>query len=349
MSAEPSEFRVVACPACGAKHRLRADPAGRTLKCLKCAHEWVEIAVPDDMTYGSIRVDADATGRTLVGGPPKLDEPTGVDPMIGGELAEFKIKRLLGKGGMGAVYEGVDTLLQRSAAVKVLPRSAAGDTRALVDLLREARAASLVRHPNLVAIYQVGEYSGGIFIAMELVTGGSCLDWLKKKGPMSEAQATWLIAEAARGLAAAHRHKIVHRDIKPANLMLDGEGSVKVADFGLAMKVKGAATISGGHVMGTPRFMSPEQAKGEPLDARSDVYSLGATYFCLLTGRAPFPGPSLMDILYAHVEEPVPDPATFRPGLPAGCRRVIEKAMAKKREDRYQSGDEMAADLGRIG
>jgi serine/threonine protein kinase len=273
------------------------------------------------------------------------------DPWIGTKLGEFEIRSLLGKGGFGSVYEAQDTLLQRTVAIKVLSAKVAGNPVMLKQFIAEARAAGAVRHPNLVTIYQVGRQGAVTYIVMEVVRGGSCAQWLKKKGPMSETQATWLIAQAAQGLSAAHARGLVHRDIKPANLMLTDEGSVKIADFGLATRTNAAAagvrTARAGvlEVVGTPNYMSPEQARGDEVDPRGDLYSLGATYYALLTGRPPFKAPDTAGLLLMHLEAPPPDPRRLRPDLPPGCARVIARAMAKDPADRYQNGQEMAADL----
>jgi hypothetical protein len=267
------------------------------------------------------------------------------------KLGPYEIVRPLGKGGMGTVYEGWDVNMQRPAAIKVPTREVVDDPEAVKRFLREARAAGVVHHPNLVAVYHVGEEAGVLYIAMELVTGGSCSDWLAAKGPMSEAQATWIIAEAARGLGAAHAAGMVHRDVKPANLMLTADGSVKVADFGLAKNTMGdsAANLTAtGQVMGTPNYMSPEQCQGLPLDGRSDLYSLGATYYALLTGKPPFAAEHNTALLFKHLTAPIPDPRRLRPELPEGCTRIIRRAMAKKPEDRYRDAEEMVADLQRI-
>jgi serine/threonine-protein kinase len=311
------------CPQCGATLKTAADLAGRRVRCPKCRHGWTPFPA----------ATAPASAES---GPPN-------------SLGGFEIVRLLGRGGFGDVYEARDTLLGRSVAVKVLARTFGTDAARLAAFLSEARAAAALRHPNVVAIYQVGREAAVTFIVMELIRGGSCSDWLKTKGPMSEAQATWIVSESARGLAAAHARGVVHRDIKPANLMLDDQGRVKVADFGLALRVdRPEQHDADGTIVGTPNFMSPEQFEGAAVDGRTDIYSLGATYFNLLTGRPPFVAETTTQLLAKHIIEPPPDPRTLRADLPEGCFRVIRTAMAKRPDDRYPNAEAMIADLGRI-
>jgi serine/threonine protein kinase len=263
----------------------------------------------------------------------------------GMRLDQFAILGELGRGGMGAVYEAEDTLLQRRAAIKIVPGRSAD--RGTERLLKEARAVAKLDHPNVVRIYHVGRWSGGHYLVLELMAGGSLQGRLDGRA-MPWAEATRALADACRGVAAAHAAGLVHRDIKPANLMCDAAGRVKVADFGL---VRGPDLPAGTslHGAGTPRFMSPEQCQGEPADDRSDVYALGATYYALLTGQPPYPSGPLALVMYAHCNAPVPDPRALRPDVPEACAAVVARAMAKAPADRYQSADEMLAALLAVG
>ncbi len=267
---------------------------------------------------------------------------------IGRRLARYEIKQLLGAGAMGVVFRAHDTLIERDVAIKVLPRSVSGDERLLKRFLIEARAAGKLNHANAVAIYEIGQEGDFHYLVMEFVPGGSVEDKLETNGPYSVLEATRILAEACQGLAAAHRAGLVHRDVKPANLLLAADGTVKVADFGLAKTELSAAekVTQSGTVLGTPYFMSPEQCLALAVDHRGDIYSLGATYFTLLTGANPYSNAgSIVQIMYGHCHGPIPDPRELSKIVPDACAAIVARAMAKRPEDRYQSGDEMLADL----
>ncbi len=263
----------------------------------------------------------------------------------GRNVGKYRLLGLLGRGGMADVYDAEDAVLGRRVALKLLAptRTADEDVR---RFLREARAVSSVRHPNVVAVYEAGIFRGVPYLAMELVRGGSAEDLLAAGGPLPWPQATRLAADACRGLAAAHAAGLVHRDIKPANLMIDG-GAAKLADFGLVKHVGDGplSQTSGRHVLGTPDYMSPEQCRSEALDGRSDVYSLGATYFALLTGGTPYSAEGAMGVMFAHCSGPVPDPRRGNPALPRACAAIVRRAMAKEPSRRYPTAGAMLSDL----
>lgn len=277
--------------------------------------------------------------------PPVGADPGRADPMIGRTLGKYLIRRKLGAGGMGVVYEAQDTILRRSVAIKLPPPHVSADAEALQRFLHEAQAAASLSHANVVAIYEVNQEHGILYIAMELVRGGSTEDFLRAQGPFDWREATRIVRGACRGLAAAHAAGLIHRDVKPANIMRAGDGSVKLADFGLAKNIDQAvATLSvNSRVVGTPNFMSPEQCGAEPIDDRSDVYSLGATYYALLSGKPPFSGKASLHVMFAHCSSPSPDPREVNPDIPESCVAVVQKAMAKDPADRYQSAVEMLA------
>jgi hypothetical protein len=248
---------------------------------------------------------------------------------------------------MGVVWEAEDTLLQRRVAIKVLAYSSAADPGALRRLLREAQAVARLSHPNVVAVHHVGQWEGGYYLVLERMRG-SLQGRLGAEGPLPWPEATRAVAEACRGLGAAHDAGFIHRDIKPSNLMDNEAGAVKVGDFGLVRG--GDFTASGtGVLTGTPHYMSPEQCRGEPADERSDLYALGATYFALLTGRPPYLGDEPMAVMFAHCTAPVPDPRRQNPDVPEACAVVVRKAMAKEPADRYQSVAELLAALEALG
>lgn len=269
---------------------------------------------------------------------------------IGRTLGRYHITGLLGGGGMGVVYRARDEIIEREVALKVLPPDLAGDPSSLTRFLTEAKAAGRLSHPNAVALYEVGEQEGTHFLVMELVGGGSLSEEVRRIGPLSPVAATRAITDAARGLAAAHAGGLVHRDIKPANLLRTTDGHVKVCDFGLAkdsLSDRGGVTKAG-HVVGTPYYMSPEQCEGRPIDPRSDVYSLGATYYFLLTGVEPYADAgSTMQVMFAHCHGDPLDPRALNGLVPEECAAIVRRAAAKAPGDRYASAGEMLRDLER--
>lgn len=272
---------------------------------------------------------------------------TSNEPHKGRMLGKYRVKGRLGQGGMGTVYEAEDSLLKRQVAIKILPRTVSSDPQALQRFLLEAQAAARLNHPNVVAIYEVDQREGAYFIVMELVRGGSAQDRLNKCGPFAWQEATRVVADACRGMVAAHAAGLIHRDIKPANIMVAVNGVVKLADFGLAKAVdQSVSGITGaGYVVGTPSFMSPEQCRCERLDDRSDLYSLGATYYALLTGKPPYEGTGPMEVMFAHCSNPIPDPRALNPAIPEGCAAIVRRALAKLPGQRFATAVEMLAAL----
>jgi serine/threonine protein kinase len=262
----------------------------------------------------------------------------------GAALGKYRVLALLARGGMGQVYEAEDTLLKRAVALKVLSRELCANPNMLERFLREARAAAALNHPNVVPIYEVACVDGMYFIAMELAPGGSVDAHLQRHGRLPWRKATELIASICRGLAAAHDAGMIHRDIKPANILLAGQP--KLADFGLSRQTAVATSLTeSGVVLGTPMYMSPEQCRGERADPRSDVYSLGATFYALLTGRPPFPGANAMEMMFAHCSAPIPDPRAAVPEVPEACAAIVKRALAKEPADRFANAKEMARAL----
>ncbi|MCX5655163.1 MAG: protein kinase [Planctomycetota bacterium] len=272
------------------------------------------------------------------------------DPLVGTAINGFRIIKRIGSGGFGVVYHAFDTSLERSVAIKMLPPKIAKTSKSLVDrFLREARSAAKLSHPNIVTIHQICPYKDTFYIVMELVEGGALHERLVQKRRFEPVEATRIIRAAAEGLGHAHRRGIIHRDIKPGNIMLTNDGQVKVSDFGLARDVlQGRDIIGPGHSLGTPRYMAPEQALGDEPTASSDLYSLAATYYALLTGRAPFDATSDRELMKKQVTEDVPDPRQFVPELPVAVFRFFERAMAKQPEERYLTAEEFVEALDRL-
>src|SRR3990172_1687695 len=254
-------------------------------------------------------------------------------------IGRYEVKRELGRGGMATVFVAFDPEFERDVAVKVLPREFLHDPHFRARFKREAKIIAALEHPAIVPVYDYGEDDGQPFIVMRLMPGGSLADRLKQ-GPLTLPEVARIFTRLAGALDEAHRRGIIHRDLKPGNILLDSQGDPYVSDFGMAKLTQGASSFSGSTIMGTPAYMSPEQAKGEhDLDGRSDIYALGAILFEMLTGKLPYDADSPMGIAVKHIPEPVPRILDVKPDLPPGCEDVIRQAMAKDRRDRFPTAN----------
>jgi TolB-like protein/Flp pilus assembly protein TadD/predicted Ser/Thr protein kinase len=255
--------------------------------------------------------------------------------MTGSTISHYTILEKIGEGGMGVVYKAHDTRLDRTVAIKFLPRQVASSEAERSRFNLEARAAAALNHPNVATIYAIEETDDETFIVMEYVEGQELKEKMKD-GPLPIDEAVRIATQIAEGLQAAHRKEIVHRDIKSANIMLTGAGQVKVMDFGLA-KVRGAAQVTKvGTTIGTAAYMSPEQARGDEVDTRTDIWSFGVVLYEMVTGRLPFKSDYDQAVTYAIVHEEPEHLAAVRPDVPVFLRKVVMKAMAKRAEERYQ-------------
>ena len=266
------------------------------------------------------------------------------------KIGPYTVVSQLGRGGMGVVYKGRDELLNRFVAIKVLTENLSEDPTFLQRFVREAQAAAALSHPNVVQIYFTGQTDEGHpYFVMEYVPGQSLDHVLRAQGRIDNPRASQLMLQAAHGLAAAHDLGIIHRDIKPANLMLDERGTVKIADFGLALPADAETRLTAtGMFVGTPGYLSPEQCAGEMADHRTDIYALGVTYYMLLTGTPPFRGQSPLALMKQILEANPPDVASINPNVDPESRRILAKMIAKEREQRYQNCHELAADLDNL-
>ena len=255
----------------------------------------------------------------------------------GPQLTGFRILGELGKGGMGFVYRAEQVSLHREVALKVLDKRFTDDAQFVAKFVAEARAAAKLSHPNVVHVFDVDNDSGTYYYAMELMHHGSLEAWLKKNGKMPVERALQVVADAATGLAYAESLGIVHRDIKPDNLMLDQHGTVKIADLGLAFTEEDPEE----QLAGTPHFMAPEQVLRKGVDHRTDLYALGCTFYRLVTGRTPFRGQTVKDILKGHVREQAEPANKVEPSVPADVTAIIARLMQKEPADRYQSASEL--------
>jgi serine/threonine protein kinase len=261
----------------------------------------------------------------------------------------YRIKRLLGKGGMGAVYEAEHCVMKRLVALKVIAANLVTDPSAGVRFRREVQVAAQLNHANIVTAHDADEANGCYFLVMELVDGVNLDRLVKRKGPLALPFACDYVRQVALGLQHAHEKGMVHRDIKPHNLMLTRKGQVKILDFGLARFVSentSTSAVTGCGLMGTPDFIAPEQAEdAHGADIRADVYSLGCTLYFLLTGRTPFPEGSILSKVLAHAQrEPIPL-SDFRADLPVDLIAIISRMMAKSPDDRFQTPSEVARAL----
>ncbi|MFN9270147.1 MAG: serine/threonine-protein kinase, partial [Planctomycetaceae bacterium] len=268
-------------------------------------------------------------------------------------IGEFRLLRRLGQGGMAEVYLAEQTSLKRPVALKLLRRERLESAGAVERFETEALAAAALNHPNIVSVYLVGEHAGRKFLVQEYVSGGNLRERVQKQGALDAEQGLRLLEQAASALSAAHKQGIVHRDIKPENLLLTEQGDVKVADFGLAQ-----LTLAGvrnnltqeGLTLGTPLYMSPEQVSDSKLDQRSDLYSLGVTFYHVLAGQPPYSGKTALAVAMQHADpKQKPQPlAELRPDLPLVVCRIVHKLMAKDVTRRYQTAEDLLADLKRL-
>jgi len=270
------------------------------------------------------------------------------DPIIGSLFdGRYQILRKLGAGGMANVYLAEDQELGRRVAIKILNDRHANDDQFVERFRREAKNAAALSHPNIVSIYDRGEAEGTYYIAMEYLDGRSLKELILSRGDAPIAVVVEYARQILSALRFAHRHGIVHRDIKPHNVLVDGEGRVKVTDFGIARAGTSQMTEAGS-IVGTAQYLSPEQARGGDVDQRSDLYSLGVLMYEMLTGEVPFSGDTPVEVAMKHLSQtPVP-PSVTRPDVPRELDMVVMRSLAKDPEDRYQSAEEMEADLDRV-
>jgi eukaryotic-like serine/threonine-protein kinase len=265
------------------------------------------------------------------------------------KLGRYQLEREIGRGAMGIVHLGRDTAINRLVAIKAIPLASEFSESELVEarsrFFREAETAGRLNHPNIVTIYDVGEENGLAYIAMEYLKGRHLSDYATSETLLEPRKVLELMSRTAQALGFAHKQQVVHRDIKPANIMYDPNADVlKITDFGIA-RLTGTGTTRTGIVLGTPSFMSPEQLEGRTVTGHSDLFSLGVSLFQLLTGHLPFTADSMTGLMQQIAEAPHPPLRAFRPDLPACVESIIDRALAKNPEARFETGAQMAAAL----
>jgi serine/threonine-protein kinase len=285
--------------------------------------------------------------------PPRTAPPAGAAEKLPAQVGRYRVLRKLGAGGMGTVYLAEDPTLHRTVALKVLAKTANTPPNLIRRFHAEAQTAAKLRHPNIVTVFDSGEADGHLFLALEYIDGPDLEKVIRKQGRVSVERTVEIVRQITRALDHAHALGIVHRDIKPSNILMRRDGTATLTDLGLARAIDETAASGitrAGYTVGTVDYMAPEQARSsKAADVRSDLYSLGCTWFHMVTGQVPFNEGDLTNKLRAHAQNPPPDPRGVVSEVPAGVAAVLQRMMAKKPEDRYQTPAELLADLDRPG
>ncbi len=326
--------RILRCPGCGDQYNVTSYSPDRKYVCLSCGGK-----LSDTGEIASVDVRG-----THPQAPPfdgKIE-----DRFIGREIGGCVVESKIGEGGMGAVFKAHHKRLNRTVAVKIMATGLLGEVHRK-RFLREARAAAQLDHPSIMIVHDVGEFEGFPYIIMQYIDGKSVGEIIDAKGKFDQAEAVRIIFEAAEALEVAHEHNIIHRDIKPDNIMLTLDGRVKVMDFGLAKRTgaEDMGVTASGVILGTPHYMSPEQFNAEVLDGRSDIYSLGVTFYHMVAGRTPFTGKTPFELRDAHMRISPPSPRTYSPEVSPRVCAIIDRMLAKDKKERYAAAAELVADI----
>lgn len=345
---------AVVCAHCGQAYRVARRLMGRRLRCKHCKKQWRAKEVPVDELSQYRKRAADGEQDSGQVGLRSEDAISGSSTSaidmgwVGKTLGRYEAKSLLGHGGMGVVWRAHDDSLRRDVALKILTRSREESAKAGLNLdlfMQEARAVAQLQYPSVVSIYEVDEDQGHVFLALELMEGGTLKEYVDKHGPIEPRKLfEWLIGPV-KALSLAHRRNIIHRDIKPSNLMFDEHDHMKLMDFGLA-DVAGEEVSERlrGKAVGSLGWIAPETANGRDTTAQSDLYSLGLVMYFALTGKSMIRGKTRSKVIAAHRTPPAPDLAKLKHLTPK-CRAILERCLAVDPKDRYQSADALLVDL----
>ncbi|MBQ9074555.1 MAG: Stk1 family PASTA domain-containing Ser/Thr kinase, partial [Mogibacterium sp.] len=260
----------------------------------------------------------------------------------------YELLEKIGDGGMAVVYKGKDRLLNRFIAIKILRPEFTKDATFVENFKRESQAAAGLTHPNIVGVYDVGREGNINYIVMELIEGRTLNDIIEDEAPMDYRKVIDISKQVASALKVAHKNKIIHRDVKPHNIMITNDGIVKLADFGIARAVNDATLSTGSKIVGSVHYFSPEQARGNYVDERSDIYSLGIVMYEMLTGKVPFDGENPVTVALKHINEEITPPSELVAGIPPALERCVMKATSKYQTNRYSSAEEMIEELDNI-
>ena len=354
-ASEPTD-NVASNPADDATARPRDDPTSKPPDKPTSQHP-----LDPDETVDTFSITAGGQGPASADAPPSIPASGGILPSPGSpphrlspgrQFGPYRIERLLGKGGMGEVFEAEHVETGHRVALKILSREADWSPSRRQRFLQEGKLAASISNPHSLYVYGTDEIDGAPVIAMELALGGTLKDRVDAEGPLPITDAVEAALQMLEGLSAAHQAGILHRDVKPANSFIDRDGSVKIGDYGLSLSTEDAEATRltmTGTLMGTPAFAPPEQLRGEKVDRRADIYSVGATLYYLLTAHVPFTGADALQVVLATLEKPASNPRTQRPEIPIGLAEVILRCLAKKPADRFQSCEELQAALAGFG
>ena len=264
-----------------------------------------------------------------------------MNDFVGRQLGPYKLEEQLGRGGMATVYRAFQTTVKRYVAVKVMSPDIARDPGFVERFAREAELIASLQHPHILPVIDYGEADGTHYIVMRYIEGGSLDDRMRRR-PLTLQESARLLEQISAALDYAHKRGVIHRDFKPNNVLLDGEENTYLTDFGIARLMDSSSHLTiTGTIMGTPAYMSPEQGTGRTVDARADLYSLGVVVYEMVTGRLPFSADTPASLIFQHAFQPPTPPQTYKPDIAPSVVAVIDRALAKNPDDRYQSGAEM--------